>query len=114
MIAVKALFSVIAQPCCLISFQFPFPASGICGEAHLFHMAFGAIISSISMTSFITREASDAQHFSLGLEQSPSHSLWPVLEHTSEQASEVEPRSANVTINSNRGLEIKYRQNGPY
>ena len=59
--------------------RFPFPVSGICGEAHLFHVALGAIISSISVTSFIMREASDAQHFSLGLEQSPYHSLWPVL-----------------------------------
>lgn len=70
--------TVMAAPCCLLSFLFPFPVSGICGEAHLFHMARGAIISSISVTSFIMREASDAQHFSLGLEQSPDHSLWPV------------------------------------
>lgn len=52
----------MAAPCCLLSFPFPFPVSGICGEAHLFHMALGAIISSISVTSFIMREASDAQH----------------------------------------------------
>ncbi len=79
--------TVIAAPCCLLSFPFPFPASGICGEAHLFHMALGAIISSISVTSFIMREASDAQHFSLGLEQSPDHSLWPVLQLTYTQVS---------------------------
>lgn len=57
------------------SFQFPFPASGIRVEAHPFRRARGAIISSISVTSFIMREASDAQHFSLGLERSPDHSL---------------------------------------
>lgn len=74
--------TVIAVPCCPHSFPFLFPVSGIWGEAHLFHMALGAIISSISMTSFIMKEASDAQHFSLGLEQSPDHSLRPVLSLT--------------------------------
>jgi len=110
-------FPAISEPRCLPFFPFPFPVSGICGEAHLFHMALGATISSISMTSFITREASDAQHFSLELEQSPGCSLWPVLTHahrfpsthTSKQASEV----GLMQLKTNSGLEVKYRQKRP-
>ena len=89
--------AVMVLPRCLLSLPFPFPASGISGEAHLFHMALGAIISSISVTSFIMREASDAQHFSLGLEQSPDHSLWPVLQLTHTHRASFNTRTSKRT-----------------
>lgn len=74
--------AALLLPCCLFSFLFSISCKWREKECDFFHMALGAIISSISVTSFIIREASDAQHLSLGLEQSPNHSLWPALTHT--------------------------------